>query len=97
MPVYAKKALSNHPRFQDRETVVMVPMVGSSYPTEVTRIPIPNNVVLCNGCNQNISEMEKPEGYLVYLGKYQLAKDIPYDIYCSSCLRKYFPKATMVE
>lgn len=90
MPVYAKKVQSSNPRFLNREIIVATPMTQD-------RIPVPNNVVLCCGCNQNIHEMEKPEGYLVYFGKRELQHDRPYDIYCYGCLKNYFPKVIMVE
>ena len=90
MSVYAKKVQSNHPRFNNREIVM-------AFPGAQDRIPVPNDVVLCNGCNDNISEMEKPEGYLIYLSKREMTQDMPYDIYCFVCLKKYFPKAIIVE
>ena len=83
--VYTKKVQSTDPRFHNRET--MTASAGG-----IDRIPIPDNVVLCNGCNRNVAE-----GYLVYLGKRELKLDQPYDIYCPGCLRKYFPKAVMEE
>ena len=85
MPVYAKRVLSSNPRFNNREIVIAAPGIEN-------RIPVPNDVVLCNGCNDNITE-----GYLVYLGKRELTRDEPYDIFCFGCLKKYFPKAIMVE
>lgn len=78
--IYAKAVQSSHPTFQNRETVITTS-------DEVTRIPVPNNITLCDGCNQNIEE-----GYLVYLGKRELKQDRPYDYFCESCLNKYFPK-----
>lgn len=85
MTVYAKKVQSSNPRFQGREIVVGSANYGES------RIPIPDSVVLCNGCNQNIEE-----GYLVYLGKRELKADQPYDYYCPDCL-KGFKGAVIVE
>jgi len=85
MPVYAKPIKSSDTRFRGGETVITAP--GSE-----SRIPVPDSVVLCNGCNQSVSE-----GYLVYLDKRELKADQPYDIYCRNCLKKYFPKAIIQE
>jgi len=82
MPVYAKKVQSSHPTLQNRETVIA---------SEVTVIPVPNSITLCNGCNQNIEQ-----GYLVYLGKRELKANQPYDYYCKDCMEKYFPKYILV-
>ena len=78
MVVYAKKVQSSHPTFQNRETIIAT--LG-----KVTRIPVSDNITLCDGCNRNIEE-----GYLVYLGKRELQADRPYDYYCESCLNSYF-------
>jgi len=93
MPVYAKKVSTDNPRFSGRQTVIM--SIGAGIPgrpatVEKTAIDIPDNVVLCNGCNANIAETEDKEGYLVYLGKRELDKDQPYDFYCERCLKEYF-------
>jgi len=96
MPVYAKKVKSNDQRFQGRE--IMVASANPAYGNiEQSRIPVPNNVVLCGGCNQNISEMETPEGYLVYLSNRELQQDHPYDIFCPDCFHQSFSKAIMVD
>ena len=84
MPVYAKKVQSSHPTFQNRETVI-------ASKDDVTVIPVPDNVTLCNGCNRNIDE-----GYLVYLGKRELKANQPYDYYCKDCIESYFPKYILV-
>lgn len=92
MAIYAKLVSPKAPVFADRETVIAT---GSL----VTRIPIPNTVVLCNGCNRNVYPepgQEMPDLYMVYLGKRELAQDRPYDCYCGECLRRYFPKAVKV-
>lgn len=83
--IYTKKVQSTDFRFHNRETII-ASVEG------IDRIPIPDSVVLCDGCNRNVAE-----GYLVYLGKRELKLDQPYDIYCAECLRKYFPKAVMEE
>ena len=52
-----------------------VPLIDSS---------IPDNIVLCNGCNQN----QYPGlVYAVYFN-HQL-----HDVYCTPCRQKYFPEA----
>lgn len=86
MPVYAKKVSTNDRRFAGRS----VQMFGvGSYEA----IPVPDSIVVCNGCNKNLAETEEQTGYLVYLGKREMAKDQPYDIYCEQCLNRYFPGA----
>jgi hypothetical protein len=80
MPVYAKKVQSTDARFSGRSSIIM----GADFNES---IPVPDSEVLCNGCNENIYPNA---GYLVYLGKRELKADQPYDIYCESCLKKYF-------
>lgn len=89
MAVYAKPVKSSNPKFQGR----VIAVAGSF---SEARIPVPDNVVLCNGCNSNIADTEEQKGYLIYLGKRELKADQPYDIYCQGCLGKYFPKVIMV-
>ena len=84
MPIYAKKVSSEDPIFRNRS-------LGIYGEGEASIIPVPDNVVLCNGCNANISE-----GYLVYLGKRELKANLPYDMYCEDCLKEYFPKYEVV-
>lgn len=95
--IYAKMVSTNDPRFGGRVSLIMSqnPTYGN---VEEARIPIPNNVVLCNGCNRNLCEVEAPPGYgyLIYLGKRELKADQPYDIYCEGCMREYFPKAQII-
>ena len=87
MPVYKKLTKTTDPRFGNRSIDIFTPMEGSS-------IPVPDNVVLCDGCNENIYP---EDGYLVYLGKRELDKDLPYDFYCPKCVKEYFPKAILVS
>ena len=87
MPVYAKKVQTTDPRFSGRVNLV-IGDVGAG-PVALSEIPVPDNVVLCNGCNRNLHP-DPGYGYLVYLGKRQLQADAPYDIYCESCLKRYF-------
>ena len=94
MPTYAKKTLVTSPRFGNRATTI-ISLAG------VDRIPVPDNMVICNGCNRNLCEAEVidgeiPFGYLVYLDKHELNADHPYDIYCEACTKRYFPKAVEV-
>ena len=84
MPIYAKQVGSDNKVFYDREIVIAGPEL-------VTRIPVPDRVTLCNGCNRNIDK-----GYLVYLGKRELKANQPYDYYCKDCMEKYFPKYILV-
>lgn len=84
MSVYAKRVESSHPVFQNRKSMLATL-------NEITIIPVPNSITLCDGCNQNIEE-----GYLVYLDKRELKANRPYDYYCSKCLQKYFPKVIIV-
>lgn len=85
MTVYARKVTSDHSTFQNREIVITV---GDG----IDRICVPDDVTLCNGCNQNIAE-----GYLVYLSKKDLKANQPYDYYCAHCLKCYFKQAVIVE
>jgi len=107
--VYAKKTLVTDPRFTGRiQTIASLPDNGDlekalsgdfSEATIVSQTRIPDILVLCNGCNRNISEMDNdiiPYGYLIYLGKRELKADRPYDIYCPSCTKQYFPKAEVI-
>jgi len=86
MPVYIKEVSTGDRRFQGRS-------IGIYTADSISNIPVPDNVVLCDGCNVNIAETEEKKGYLVYLDKRELAKDQPYDFYCGECVRRYFPKA----
>lgn len=90
MPVYAKPIQTTARRFGERESTIIT--TGEEY-----HMPIPDNIVLCNGCNSNIHDTKEQKGYLVYLGKRELKVDQPYDIYCLNCLTKYFPKVIMEE
>ncbi|GAI37750.1 unnamed protein product, partial [marine sediment metagenome] len=87
MPVYKKLVKTTDKRFAGRTTQIIAPV-------EQTSISVPDNIVLCNGCNQN---QYPDDGYLVYLDKEALDKDLPYDFYCSPCVTEYFPRAILVE
>lgn len=112
MPVYAKKTLVTSPRFAGRVNTIagfnsnaniMKAINGDlSEARMIHRTSVPDNLVLCNGCNSNIAEAEVidgqiPFGYLVYLGKRELKADQPYDIYCKGCLDRLFPKAVNID
>ena len=84
MTVYAKKVKTTDSRFSGR-SIVITSVDGQQVQRYST--PIPDSVVICNGCNNDIYPNE---GYLIYLGKNQLDADAPYDIYCESCLKEYF-------
>lgn len=90
MPVYVKKVSTSNSRFTDR--TIMIASEGG-----VTKIPVPDSEVICNGCNSNIASAEKKEGYLVYLSRRELDADRPYDLYCQHCVQKYFPKAVYTD
>ena len=89
MPVYAKKTTSEAQIFKGRAVVVAGASQGVM---EASRIPVPDALVLCNGCNEQIET-----GYLIYLGKREMARNEPYDVYCEQCLKRSFPKAIIVE
>jgi len=85
--IYARQVSTTGQRWAGRATIIATA-------DEVERIPVPDDVVLCNGCNCNLH----PEpGYMVYLDKRELKADRPYDVYCLSCLKQYFPKYQLVE
>lgn len=90
MTVFARKTTSSNSMFHNR--VNRIYSVEQGRYVEIVSTPIPDLVVLCNGCNHNITE-----GYLVYLDKTSVHKNHPYDIYCKTCLDSYFPKAKMLE
>jgi len=93
--VYRKKVKATDKRFAGRD--IIITGIGKEYGDV---IPIPDNVVLCNGCNKNLCGEEvcqDRQGYLIYLGKRELKADQPYDLYCEDCTKRYFPKAIEVE
>ena len=102
MPVYAKKTLVTDPIFGNRGISVLSAGHDDLGNTATgSYIPVPDDVVLCNGCNGNLCseyvvDGEIPFGYLIYLGKRELEHNQYYDIYCKDCLTKYFPKAIEV-
>jgi len=85
MSVYAKRTDRSNPIFKDRSNIIAA---GE----DVTVIPVPDNITLCNGCNQNIEQ-----GYLIYLDEESLNRNLPYDLYCDKCTEEYFPSAVYVE
>jgi len=91
MPTYAKLVSTKDIRFDDRQ-IDIAALDGDM----IASIPIPRDIVVCNGCNMNIAATEEQEGYLVYLSKRELDADQPYDLYCWSCLARCFPKLTIV-
>lgn len=88
--VYIKKVSTTDKRFGNRA----IEICAGSTPIKLPQIPVPDTVVLCDGCNTNVYP---GNGYLVYLGKRELNKDLPYDFYCESCTKEYFPGATLVN
>lgn len=85
--IYFKKVSSQDKRFQNKAISI------SNVDGSITNIPVPNNTVLCDGCNCN---MYPEDVYLVYLSKNDLKADRPYDCYCFADAVKYFPKYNMV-
>ena len=93
MPVYAKLVNPNSLVFRNR--VSSITSVGRGI-RETIYTPVPDNIVLCDGCNHNMTETPEAPLYMVYLGKHELKEDRPHDSYCEPCLRRYFPKAIKV-
>jgi len=87
MPVYKRLVKTTDQRFGNRSINIYTSKEAAS-------IPVPDTIVLCDGCNENIYPKD---GYLIYLGKRELNKDLPYDFYCSNCANKYFPDAILVS
>lgn len=85
--IYAEEISTKDKSFNGRKITI-----GSG--DGITEIPVPDELVICNGCGKNIY----PEkGYLVYLSKQDLKNDLPYDFYCKECLHKSFPKAKIIK
>ena len=58
---------------------------GNSYPLELqSYTPVPDDVVLCNGCNMNLYPQECDAVYID--GRL-------HDVYCAGCRERYFPDA----
>ena len=89
--IYAKEVETENPRFFGKSIQLCS---GRKDGLHLTKISIPDNEVLCNGCNGNLYP---GKGYLVYLGKRELKADTPYDLYCGVCLERYFLKAEIVK
>ena len=89
--VYKKRVSTKHPRWRNRTISIMTPK-------SLDIIPIPDISILCNGCNDNIYDAEQETfGWLIYFSKQDIEKDIPYDVYCDSCVQRRFPKAREVK
>lgn len=91
-PVMFKKVTTSDPRFHNKAIRII------SEDEEVS-IPVPDDVVLCGGCNENIHDPEKDEciGYLIYTSKQGVQQDAPYDVFCESCFKEFFPKAMEIS
>jgi hypothetical protein len=100
MPILKRKCTTDDQRFINRVNGIYTANRDDFSDMKlVSSIPIPNNVVLCNGCNTNLAEAEKPEdrwGWLIYLSVHDLRHDHPYDIYCDNCTKRMFPDAKSV-
>lgn len=88
--VIARPILTTDPRFARRACEIY--SAG-----ETVRIPMPDTLVLCNGCNANVHETTNQEGFLVYLDHNDLRLDLPYDFYCQGCLERLFPTAQILD
>jgi len=85
--IYIKRVSTKDPRFHGRSITL-------EFAEAREVIPVPDEDVVCNGCNRNIFP---DDGFLVYLDKWALKNDLPYDIYCEACVKRYFRKAKEVE
>lgn len=73
---------STHPMFRGRATTIMSASPGEA--VNVHRIPVPDTVVLCDGCNQN--QYPNPVDAVFIDGQL-------HDVYCTPCRERYFPDA----
>jgi hypothetical protein len=65
---------------------------------ELDWLGIPDDEVICNGCNGNIySVKEETFGWLIYLGKRELQRDESYDFYCDECTARLWKDAKEVK
>lgn len=85
--VYVRKVSTTDKRFKNRHIWIVS---GS----EIDLIPVDDEVVVCNGCNDNLFP---GDGYLVYLSKEDLKLDRPYDLYCFECLYQFFKHSEVIE
>jgi len=93
--IYKKRVSTRDKRFQNKKIIIAT--TGTNGQIERDIIPIENDLVICNGCNNNIYDNEKETyGWLIYFSKQDLKNDTPYDFYCDNCVQKLFPKATEV-
>lgn len=76
-------------RFRDR--AITVYGFGDKRPPSVSRIPVPDNVVLCDVCNVEITT---PKINLLYLSK---RDKYPYGTLCEGCRVKYHGKVEVVD
>ena len=88
--IYARRTTKENPMFKGR--VNSITSLDEDWkPVEKQEWAIPDSLVLCNGCNQDIAE-----GYLIFLDKAHLKANQCYDIYCEKCMREFFPKVIVV-
>jgi len=85
--IFIRRVSTKDPRFRGRSILL-------DFREGPEIILVPDEDVVCNGCNRNIYP---DDGFLVYLDKWALKNDLPYDIYCESCVKRYFRKAREVE
>jgi hypothetical protein len=86
LPLSYSRIPTTDPMFQDRTTKIM--SFGSDLAPEFTTIPIADDHVLCNGCNEN----QYPVGFIdaVYIN------GSLHDVYCAQCRVRYFSQAVEV-
>ena len=71
MTVYLKKISTKADIFKNKR----IEIFSTDYSNIIN---VPDNIVICNGCNQNIYP---EDGVMVYIDKEHLDQDLPYDIY----------------
>jgi hypothetical protein len=80
----------NNPEFKGRSIGV------GSFDNEtinITSIPVPDEDVICNGCNGNI--YPEPANQ-IFLSRLDVKNNHVYDVYCDKCRNEYFPKAVQI-
>jgi len=80
-----KVLLTQDPMFQSRVNRMYG---GDSFDALqlISAVPMPDSLVICNGCNENLYPGECCGIYI---------NDHLYDVYCDSCRQKYFEQAIL--
>ena len=74
---------TSHPMFQNRNTKIYSMESKGSMKLQ-SQTPIPDEVVLCDGCNSNLHPGDCDAVYI---------DGELYDVYCQQCRKSYFPQA----